>query len=310
MLELSRLDLDEIANALADQMDYEHYWLINPETGEIVYWSRDTGIDGQNPIDLDELDYLEIIRPLPSPVWYQDMVDFTELISDERAGRRLARALQGKGAFRRFRDVLHEDFPHLVKPWYAFRDARGQRHAVEWLVDNSLIDEDEAARFYEEHPDPELPSTSRTALDWTLEVVVLPVSDIDRAIAFYRDKVGFVLDHDTRTEHMHVAQLTPVGSGCSIVVGDLPAQREMAPGSMRGLQLCVPDAKAARQELLDRGVAVSEITVFDERDGGTFFGFADPDGNTWAVQELKARASQPLIPPEYRGRFGEDMTLD
>jgi len=102
-------------------------------------------------------------------------------------------------------------------------------------------------------------------VDWTLEVAVLPVSNIDRAIAFYRDQVGFVLDHDTRTEHMHVAQLTPVGSGCSIVIGDLPAQNEMAPGSMRGLQLCVADAAAARQELLDRGVEASEITVFDER---------------------------------------------
>jgi predicted enzyme related to lactoylglutathione lyase len=142
-------------------------------------------------------------------------------------------------------------------------------------------------------------------VDWTLEVVVLPVSDIERAIAFYRDQVGFVLDHDTRNEHMHVAQLTPVGSGCSIVVGDLPAQNEMAPGSMRGLQLVVADAAAAREELMSRGVEVSEITVFDERDGGTFFGFSDPDGNTWGVQQLKVRAEKPLIPEEYRGRFGE-----
>jgi catechol 2,3-dioxygenase-like lactoylglutathione lyase family enzyme len=142
-------------------------------------------------------------------------------------------------------------------------------------------------------------------VDWTLEVVVLPVSDIERAVEFYRDKVGFQLDHDTETEHMHVVQLTPNGSGCSIVFGDLPSQREMQPGSMRGLQLCVPDANAARQELLERGVEASEITVFDERDGGTFFGFADPDGNTWAVQELRVRAEKPLIPPEARGRFGE-----
>jgi catechol 2,3-dioxygenase-like lactoylglutathione lyase family enzyme len=143
-------------------------------------------------------------------------------------------------------------------------------------------------------------------MDWTLEVVVLPVSDIDRAIAFYRDKLGFHLDHDTRNEHMHVAQLTPPGSGCSIVVGDLPAQNEMVPGSIRGLQLVVADASDARQELLGRSVEVSEITVFDERDGGTFFGFADPDGNTWAVQQIKARAERPLIPVEARGRFGED----
>jgi predicted enzyme related to lactoylglutathione lyase len=144
-------------------------------------------------------------------------------------------------------------------------------------------------------------------MDWTLEVVVLPVSDIDRAIAFYRDQVGFDLDHDTKTDQMRVAQLTPPGSGCSIVVGTLPAQQEMAPGSMRGLQLVVADAEAARRELLDRGVEASEITVFDERDGGTFFGFSDPDGNTWAVQQLKVRAENPLIPHEHRGRFGDEM---
>jgi predicted enzyme related to lactoylglutathione lyase len=142
-------------------------------------------------------------------------------------------------------------------------------------------------------------------MDWTLEVVVLPVADIDRAVAFYRDQVGFELDHDTRNEHMHVVQLTPRGSGCSIVIGDLPAQSEMAPGSMRGLQLVVADAEAARNELVGRGVDCSEIVVFDERDGGTFFGFADPDGNTWGVQQIKARAERPLIPVEARGRFGE-----
>jgi predicted enzyme related to lactoylglutathione lyase len=146
-------------------------------------------------------------------------------------------------------------------------------------------------------------------MDWTLEVVILPVSDIDRAIEFYRDKVGFELDHDTRTEAMHVVQLTPRGSGCSVVFGDLPAQREMAPGSMRGLQLVVADARAARKELLDRGVDVSEIMQFSPDDGGTFFGFSDPDGNTWAVQELKVRGEKPLIPMEHRGRFGEGQSV-
>ena len=143
-------------------------------------------------------------------------------------------------------------------------------------------------------------------MDWTLEVVVLPVSDIDRAIEFYRDQVGFELDHDTKTEQMHVVQLTPRGSGCSIVFGDLPSQREMTPGSMRGLQLVVADAAAARQELLDRGVEAGEIMVFDDRDGGTFFGFSDPDGNTWAVQQLKVRAEKPLIPADYRSHFGAE----
>ncbi len=146
-------------------------------------------------------------------------------------------------------------------------------------------------------------------MDWTLEVVILPVSDIDRAVAFYRDQVGFHLDHDTQTDQMHVVQLTPPGSGCSIVIGDLPAQNEMAPGSIRGLQLVVSDAEAARKELLARGVEVSEVIVFDERDGGTFFGFSDPDGNTWSVQQIKARADNPLIPPQARSRFGEETTL-
>lgn len=141
-------------------------------------------------------------------------------------------------------------------------------------------------------------------MDWTLEVVLLPVSDIDRAVAFYRDQVGFVLDHDTKNEHMHVVQLTPRGSGCSIVIGDLPSQREMAPGSIKGLQLVVADALAARDELMSRGVECSEITVFDERDGGTLFGFSDPDGNSWAVQQIRSRGQMPLIPLEHRARFG------
>jgi catechol 2,3-dioxygenase-like lactoylglutathione lyase family enzyme len=141
-------------------------------------------------------------------------------------------------------------------------------------------------------------------MDWTLEVVVLPVSDIDRSIAFYRDQVGFHLDHDTHNEHMHVAQLTPRGSGCSIVFGDLPPQRQMEPGSMKNLQLVVSDAATARQELLDRGVDVTDLTVITEADGGTLFGFRDPDGNSWAVQEIKAREQTPLIPRDHTGLGG------
>ncbi len=138
-------------------------------------------------------------------------------------------------------------------------------------------------------------------MDWTLEVVVLPVGDIDRSVAFYRDQVGFHLDHDTRNEHMHVVQLTPPGSGCSIVFGDLPAQRQMVPGSMKALQLVVSDAAAARRELADRGVGVSDLMVITEADGGTFFGFEDPDGNSWSVQQIKARAERPLIPKGHAG---------
>ena len=144
-------------------------------------------------------------------------------------------------------------------------------------------------------------------MDWTLEVVIVPVSDLGAAVAFYRDQVGFDLDHETQNEHMHVAQLTPRGSGCSIVVGDLPSQKAMAPGSLHGIQLVVADAAAAREELIGRGVECSEIQVIDPRDGGTFFGFSDPDGNSWAVQQLQVRADKPLIPHEARGRFGEDL---
>jgi catechol 2,3-dioxygenase-like lactoylglutathione lyase family enzyme len=143
-------------------------------------------------------------------------------------------------------------------------------------------------------------------MDWTLEVVIVPVADIDRAAEFYRDKVGFHEDHHTKNEHMDVVQLTPPGSGCSIVIGNLPGQTDMAPGSLRGLQLVVADAQAARAELVGRGVECSEIQVVDPRDGGTFFGFADPDGNTWAVQELKVRGEVPLIPHDHRARFAED----
>jgi catechol 2,3-dioxygenase-like lactoylglutathione lyase family enzyme len=143
-------------------------------------------------------------------------------------------------------------------------------------------------------------------MNWTLEVVHVPVSDVDRAKAFYVDKLGFVVDHDTHAGPMRFAQLTPPGSGCSIVIGNLPSQTAMAPGSLHGLQLCVADAEVARTALMGRGIECSDITVFDERDGGTFFGFADPDGNSWAVQQLKARGEKPLIPVEHRDRFGAE----
>ena len=123
-------------------------------------------------------------------------------------------------------------------------------------------------------------------MDWTLEVVILPVSDIDASVAFYRDQVGFDLDHDTRNEHMHVVQFTPRGSGCSIVFGDLPPQREMAPGSVRGLQLVVSDAQAARKELVERGVECTEV---DPQPWGHFVYFTDPDGNPWSVQAIPNR---------------------
>lgn len=132
-------------------------------------------------------------------------------------------------------------------------------------------------------------------MEWTLEVVQVPVTDLDRSVAFYRDQAGFTLDHRTSAGDMDFAQLTPPGSGCSIVIGS-PSRQQMEPGSLHGLQLVVSDARAARQELVDRGVDAGEVTVIDPRDGGTLFGFSDPDGNSWTVQEMKVRAEHPLIP--------------
>jgi hypothetical protein len=159
MLDLSSLDLEEIAAALQDQTDYEHRWLINPQTGEVVFWTSDTGIDGRTPVDLDDLDLI-CIDPLPSYVWYRDMADFGDQLSDDRA--RLARAIEGKGAFRRFKDTLYRDHEDLLPAWHAFRYARAQRRAVEWLVDNSLIDDDEGRRWLDEHLDPDVPLTPET----------------------------------------------------------------------------------------------------------------------------------------------------
>jgi catechol 2,3-dioxygenase-like lactoylglutathione lyase family enzyme len=122
-------------------------------------------------------------------------------------------------------------------------------------------------------------------MDWKLGLVSVPVSDVDRAITFYRDKVGFNLDHDHRvSDDVRFVQLTPVGSACSIVIGT--GITDKAPGSVGGLQLVVTDAEAARAELLGRGVEASDIQQFP---WGRFVFFSDPDGNGWAVQEIQAR---------------------
>jgi catechol 2,3-dioxygenase-like lactoylglutathione lyase family enzyme len=135
-------------------------------------------------------------------------------------------------------------------------------------------------------------------VNWTLEVVVVPVTDIDRAKAFYADQLGFHLDHDTViNEQVRVVQLTPPGSGCSIVIGK-GAVPDMAPGSLKGLQLVVPDIHKARAELVERGVRVSEVQkmgenpreVPDPLDNVGFVFFDDPDGNSWAVQQISSRA--------------------
>ncbi|NUK18191.1 VOC family protein [Streptomyces lunaelactis] len=135
-------------------------------------------------------------------------------------------------------------------------------------------------------------------MDWTLEVIVVPVSDVDRAKEFYSDKLGFHVDIDTHvTKEIRIIQLTPPGSGCSIVIGEgipTPGGRAPEPGSYVGLQLVVADIKAAHAELVERGVGVSDPIEVAPGDGGTFLYFEDPDGNAWAVQEYRVRATRPL----------------
>ncbi len=155
MLDLDAFDIEEIATALADQTDYEHRWLIDPRTGQVAFWTSDTGIDGENPVEIDELDLIAI-DPLPSHVWFQDMADFADGVSEVEAGRRLSRSLQGRGVFRRFKNEIYEHHPNLISAWHAFRDARAQRRAVEWLLDQGLIHDSAAQQFAKDHPDPSL----------------------------------------------------------------------------------------------------------------------------------------------------------
>ncbi len=123
-------------------------------------------------------------------------------------------------------------------------------------------------------------------MDFKLELVQVPVSDVDRAKAFYTDQAGFNADHDHRvSDEIRFVQLTPPGSACSIAIGT--GLSEAAPGSVGGLQLVVSDAHAARAELAERGVEVSEVQDFP---WGSFVFFSDPDGNGWAVQEIPTPA--------------------
>jgi len=119
-------------------------------------------------------------------------------------------------------------------------------------------------------------------MDWKIELVAIPVADVDRAKSFYVDQVGFHADHDHQvSDELRFVQLTPPGSACSVVMGTGITQ--MPPGSQKGVQVVVEDAAAARQELISRGVQASEV---DEQPWGSFVYFADPDGNTWALQQL------------------------
>lgn len=133
-------------------------------------------------------------------------------------------------------------------------------------------------------------------MDWKLEVVVVPVADVDRAKRFYGAQCGFVVDVDTRiTDTFRVVQLTPPGSACSISIGTGLTDAE--PGSLKGLQLVVSDIEAARAELVGRGVEASAVCHFEDGvqvagrggDWNSFVFFSDPDGNGWAVQERPAR---------------------
>jgi predicted enzyme related to lactoylglutathione lyase len=119
-------------------------------------------------------------------------------------------------------------------------------------------------------------------MDYRLELVAVPVSDVDRAKAFYVDQVGFNADHDhSPTDEIRFVQLTPPGSACSIAVGK--GLVDAVPGSAKGLQLVVDDADAARDDLASRGVPVSDVQDFP---WGRFVFFSDPDGNGWAVQQI------------------------
>ena len=123
-------------------------------------------------------------------------------------------------------------------------------------------------------------------MDWKIELVAIPVTDVDRAKAFYGDQVGFHADHDHQVnENLRFVQLTPPGSACSIVMGT--GITEMPPGSQKGVQVVVADVAAARKQLIDNGVAASEIDV---QPWGSFVFFADPDGNTWSLQQLPSWA--------------------
>jgi catechol 2,3-dioxygenase-like lactoylglutathione lyase family enzyme len=122
-------------------------------------------------------------------------------------------------------------------------------------------------------------------MDWKLELIAVPVSDVDRAKAFYVEQAGFNADHDhTINEDLRFVQLTPPGSACSIAIGT--GISDATPGSVSGLQLVVSDIEQARAELLERGVEVGEVQSFP---WGEFVFFADPDGNRWSVQAIPQR---------------------
>jgi predicted enzyme related to lactoylglutathione lyase len=125
-------------------------------------------------------------------------------------------------------------------------------------------------------------------MNWKIELVAVPVTDVDRAKAYYDDQVGFNADHDVQVrDGLRFVQLTPPGSACSIVMGTGITQ--MPPGSQKGIQVVVEDAEIARQELIGRGVAASDVDV---QPWGSFVTFSDPDGNVWSLQQLPPWSAQ------------------
>ena len=157
MLDVAKLDLSDLCMALEDNSP-EHSWWIDPNTGQTELWSEYTGdeLGLGHPDDRD----LVFVEPIGSRDAYGDMEDFVERVRDPRARELLSRAIEGRGAFRRFKDTLLE-FPELREAWFAFHDARMQRRALEWLADAGLVDAEAAKRAIDERPEPDLPALGR-----------------------------------------------------------------------------------------------------------------------------------------------------
>ncbi|MFP5345409.1 MAG: UPF0158 family protein [Actinomycetes bacterium] len=152
MLDLERVDLRSLADALDDSSDYTSWWL-DPETGEVNAWPTDYEVEGED--DPEERGLL-LVRPLSSRESYEDMADFVDLVPDARQADRLRRAISGRGAFRRFKDELL-DMGELRDSWHVFRNSRMTRRAVEWLVEAGLVSEVAAQRYLDAHPLPHQP---------------------------------------------------------------------------------------------------------------------------------------------------------
>lgn len=155
MLDLKSVNLGDLSEALEDH-SYESSWWLDPDTGEVILWNDSFEEQGEPE---PEQRGLRPIEPTPSGEGYGDMVDFIALVRDSRARDLLERAIEGRGAFRRFKDTLFE-FPELRQAWFRFHDVRLERRAIEWLVDEGLVADEAAGRALAERPDPQLPGLS------------------------------------------------------------------------------------------------------------------------------------------------------